>query len=221
MAAYVTKKSIPVPRPAASQLRDPNHLLRPDGYDVYVSFVKSASEFWIQLKSDEQMVNDVGEELAQHVEKGASRVEHPVVGQLYAMELPDVGGYYRARVCSVDGKMVQATFVDYGDAHPVSCEKVFTLPDRLEALPPLATRCSMSRQKWPLEAEKRFVMMTYDPATVFRAVFQSSSGEGIRVVDSLSLDGRNIEQKIFAGLDVVCLVNLNSVLLYYLINSFF
>jgi len=202
MATYLTKKSLPVLYPAVFQLRDRKHQLRPDGYDAYVSHVKSASEFWIQLKEDEQIVNDIGEELAQHVEKGATRVERPVVGQLYAIELPDVGGYYRARVSSLDGNKVLASFVDYGDAHLVSIEKVFSMPDRLGALPPLAIRCSMSRPKWPLEAEKQFVMMTFDPAVVFRAVLrQSTSDEGIQVVQSLALDGKNIELEIFAELD--------------------
>ena len=53
----------------------------------------------------------------------------PVIGQLYALERPDVGGYFRARVCSCDGKMVQATLVDY--TATVSIEKVYSLPDRL------------------------------------------------------------------------------------------
>jgi len=110
----------PVLRPAVSQLPVPEHPLRPDGYTVFVSYVKSASEFWIQFKANEQIINDLGEELAQHVEKGANRVERPIVGQLYAMERPIFGGYFRARVSSCDGKMVQATFVDYGDDHPVS-----------------------------------------------------------------------------------------------------
>ena len=83
-------------------------------------------------------------EVALHVLKGASRMGRPVIGQLYALERPDVGGYFRARVCSCDGKMVQATLVDY--TATVSIEKVYSLPDRLVALPPLAMRCSMSRQ---------------------------------------------------------------------------
>lgn len=52
MATYVTKKPLPALRPAVSQLRDLNHELRPDGYDAFVSYVKSASKFWIQLKED-------------------------------------------------------------------------------------------------------------------------------------------------------------------------
>ena len=200
MAIYVTKNSMPALRPAISQLSDAKCQLIPDGYDVYVSYVKSASEFWIQLKSDEQIINQVGEELAQHIEKGASKIERPVVGQVYAMELPDVGGYYRARVNSLDGNKVLASFVDYGDTHPVSVEKVFSMPDRLGALPPLAIRCSMSRRKWPLEAEKQFVTRTSDLETVFRAVFQSSCEEGIRVVDSLYAAGKNLESEIFAGM---------------------
>jgi len=108
----------PVLRPAISQLCDPNFQLRLDGYDVYISYVKGPSQFWIQLKEDEQIINDVADELAKHVEnKGARRVERPEVGQLYTMESPDYGGYYRVRVGSVDGKMMCATFIDYGDAH--------------------------------------------------------------------------------------------------------
>lgn len=125
-------------------------------------------------------------------------MERPEVGQLYTMESPDYGGYYRVRVGSVDGKMMYAIFIDYGDAHPVLDGKVFSLPNRLRSLPPLAMRCSMRRQIWSLEAKKHFVAMTSDPARkVFRAVLQSEFG-GIRVVDSLTLDGKNIEQEIIS-----------------------
>jgi len=205
MATYIKKKSMLALRPAVSQLRDLKHELRPDGYDVFVSYVKSASEFWIQLKEDEQLVNSVGEELTQHVEKGACRVERPLVGQLYAMERPDVGGYYRARVSSCDGQIVQATFVDYGDAHPVSIEKVFPLPDGLRALPPLATRCSISCQKWPLEEVKPIVTMT--------------PTEGFRLVDSPAPDVTKVRLESAAPLTQVRL-NLLLEPFYNVYNSF-
>lgn len=115
------------------------------------------------------------------------------------MECPDVDDYYRARVLSCDGKTVQATYVDYGDAHPVSTEKVFPLPDSLEAFPSLATRCSISCPKWPLEMEKLVTMTTT---------------EGLRLLDSPAPNGQNIGKEMFAGLDAVpnvCIISKNPV----------
>jgi len=180
IATYITKKS-PVLRPAVSQLPDPEHPLRPDGHNVFVSYVKSASEFWIQFRENEQIIINLGEELAQHVKNGANRVERHFVGQLYA--------------------------------NPVPTEKVFPLPDRLGALPPLATRCTISRPKWSLEAEKRYITMT--------------PNEGFRMIDSPDHDGKNNEQETFTGLDVspkVYFVYFNVIallFLYFLLCFFF
>ena len=95
---------------------------------------------------------------------------------------------------------VQAAFVDYLSSHPISIEKVFSLPDHLGALRPLAIRCSMSRLNWPKLAQERFSSITSHQTRLFRVVFRPVSIVGVYVVDSLYFNGTNIEQEVFAGI---------------------
>jgi len=55
----------------------------------------------------------------------------------------------------------------------------------------------MKRQDWPVEAKERFVSMTSDLETVFRASFGPIVGKSVREVEALLLDGKNIEDDIF------------------------
>lgn len=86
------------PRPAVSNLCDPSIKLQKIDREVYLSYSKSPSEFWLQLKAEEDIVNSVAKELVHHMEKSPQRVGRPIVGQMYVMEHPTLGGHYRARL---------------------------------------------------------------------------------------------------------------------------
>ncbi len=173
--------------------------MKTDGYDVYLSFVKSPLEFYIQLKADEEVVNKVGEDLTQELRKAHLPV---IVEQLYAVEHPTFGGIFRARVTSVNAGTAEAFFVDYGDVHTVKIESIFSLPERLRLLPPLATRCSMKRHQWSLEAATRFLSMTSNSEEVFHVTFGPSGDDAVHRVDGLLLGGKNIEEDMFPKLQV-------------------
>lgn len=185
------------PRPAVSELTDPSIKLQKIDHEVYLSYSKSPSEFWAQLKVDEDIVNSVAEELVRHMEKSPLRVARPIAGEIYVMEHPTLGGHYRAQVTAVAGDTVEACFVDYGDVLPVLIDKVFTPPASLKELSPLAICCRMKRQDWSVEAKERFVSITSDLETVFRASFGPIVGKTVREVEALLLDGKNIEDDIF------------------------
>lgn len=174
--------------PAITDFRDPV------GHDVFASFVNSPSEFYIQLKADEGIINQLLVDLSEPLERASRPV---VVDQLYAVEHPMIGGKFRARITSIYGKNAKAFFVDYGDVQAVPIESIFVMPEPLRLLPPLAIRCSMKRQKWLPEEKEKFSSITSDLDNVFRATFGTIDENGIRRVDALFLDGKNIEDDIF------------------------
>jgi len=188
-----------VPRPAISDLYNSGPL-NLDGYHIYISSVKSPSEFYIQMKADEELIDKISCELEQHVRTSASIVERPISEQLYVMEHPTLGGSYRVRITPMDGNAVEAFFVEYGETHFVQSPKIYTLPEHLKELPFLAACCSMKKEKWTAEAKDRFVTIASDQITVFRAVFDPAKENGNLHIVSLFQDETNIEDKVFAGL---------------------
>jgi len=172
-------------------------LCDPDGYDVYISYVDSPSDFWIQFKAEENVINKVLDDLPGKLKKPNLPI---VVDQLYAVEHPTIGGKFRARIISVYGNSAKAFFVDYGDVQPVPIESIFLMPEPLRLLPPLATRCRMERQKWLPEEKIKFRQVTSDLDNVFRATFGATDANGVRCVDALFFDGKNIEDDIFPSL---------------------
>jgi len=188
------------PRPAISDLRDPSKEMVSDGYDVYVSYAKCPSEFWLQLKADEELVNKVTEDLTHELVKAKLPV---VADQLYAVEHPIFGGKFRAQVIPVNEATAQAFFVDYGDVHSVPIESILVLPERLRLLPPLSTRCSMKRKEWSLDEQTSFISITSNNEGVFRATFGPLGEDSVRQVDALLLGGKNIEDDIFHTLKIV------------------
>ena len=170
-------------------------------HDIYISYSISPTEFWIQLKADKDLINKVDEALVHHMETAPLRVARPIVGHIYVMEHPTLGGHYRARVSALNGDTVVACFVDYGDVVPVSIEKIFSPPAGLELIHPLAACCRTKRRSWSPEAKERFISITSTSETVFRACFGSFIGKSVRVVESLFLHGKNIEEDIFPRVD--------------------
>ncbi len=72
--------------------------------------------------------------LVQYTKTPPLRVARPVVGQLYVMEHPILGGHYRTRIAALNCDTVVACFVDYGDVVLVWIKKIFVPPDGLELL---------------------------------------------------------------------------------------
>ena len=188
-------------RPAISDLYNPPlGTFQLEESQVYISCVNSPSDFHVQMKADEELIYGISCELKQHVKNGAAVVERPVVGQLYVTEHPTLGGYYRVRINQIYGDTFEACFVDYGKVHSIQAPKIYQLPDHLKELPFLAARCSMKRSKWTPEAKDRFMCITSDIATVFRAVFDAGEVNGTYRIASLFHDEKNIEDYIFTGL---------------------
>lgn len=188
-------------RPAISDLSNNPGTFQLEGYEVYVSSVSSPSKFYVQLKTDEDLINDISCQLDHFVRDDAAIVERPYVDQLYVMKHPILGGYYRVRITPMDADEVEACLVDYGETHFVPSPKIYQLPEHLKELPSLAARCSMKCDKWAPETKDRFVTIVSDLNIVFRAVFDPVKKDGTLQIVSLFQDEKNIEDTIF---DILC-----------------
>ena len=189
-------------------------------HDVYISYSKSHTEFYIQLKADEEIINMVPDLLVKHMETAPQRVTRPVVGQIYVMEHPTLGGHFRARVSSITGNTVQACFVDYGDMLPVPIEKIYVAPAGLDSLPPLAACCRMQSLDWSQEAQESFLSITSNIEAVFRVSLGPMVGQSVREVEALFLHGQSIEEKIFPRVDKQVNNTLLFLLFYLTLNQF-
>lgn len=171
-----------------------------EGFYVHISCVNSPSDLHVQMKADQDLINYINWELEHYIENGAVVVERPIVDQLYVMEHPSLGGFYRVRITLMDDDAVEACFVEYGDVYYVHTPRIYELPEHFKRLPFLAARCSMKRDKWAPEAKDRFVSIVSNTVTVFRAVFDSVEENGIFRIASLFHDNKNIEDIIFTKL---------------------
>lgn len=188
-----------LPRPAIDDLYSSGtcHL---DGYQVYISCVNSPSDFYVQMKADEDLIYAISIQLEQCVKNGAAVVKHPVVDELYVMEHPTLGGFYRVRITPMVDGAVEVCFVEYGETHSVQKPKIYQLPTHLKWLPFLAARCSTKRENWTQEAKDCFVVIASDNATVFRAVFDAVEENGTFRIHALFQDFKNIEDGSLIGL---------------------
>ncbi len=136
------------------------------------------------------------------MKKAPPRVTRPVIGQVYIIEHPTLGGYFRARVSTITGNTVEAFFVDYGDKlHPVPMENIFEPPPGFDSLPPLAICCRMKSRGWSKQAQERFIKITSDTEAVFQVSFGSIIGQSVRELEALLLLGKSIEEYIFSQVD--------------------
>jgi hypothetical protein len=156
---------------------------------VFVSYIKSPSEFWIQYKSDASQIEEMENRLLKA--KSFSVLNAVVEGLLCAAEFTD-GQWYRAKVLQVtDG--IKVFFLDYGN-HSVVTE-LRSLPEDLISVPPLAKRCTLCLPngvtEWPMTAKGKFIRRAGGGCTQFQVNIME---EGDCAVVSLLEGERKIEE---------------------------
>jgi len=109
---------------------------------VTISHYTSPSEFWVQLKSDQQQLSFLTDQLKDL--GSCAFVDHPMSGKLYAAKHPDYSTYFRVEITSdVAFGLVDAHFIDYGDYKQVAVADIRLLPRGLDAIKPLASKCCL------------------------------------------------------------------------------
>jgi hypothetical protein len=179
---------------------------------VFVSYVTSPAEFWIQYESDTSCIEEIGNRLleAQNFPVLATVSE----GAVCAAEFTD-GLWYRARVEQVTNGVL-VLFLDYGN-RSVSTE-LRSLPEDLISVPPLAKCCSLSFPKgvkeWSAAAQEMFVEKVGDGSTRFQVEILE---EGHIAVVSLLNRGHRIEEELLnlsPGIDEVSTLHMKALKSY-------
>uniref|UniRef100_A0A0P6EK20 Tudor domain-containing protein n=1 Tax=Daphnia magna TaxID=35525 RepID=A0A0P6EK20_9CRUS len=157
--------------------------------NVYVSYVMSPGDFWMQKTDDEQTIGDVDNSLTDLNLDTSSKYElnePPVVGNLYAAKHHDFGYWYRARLLKMEDNVAEVNFVDYGDTKVVTTADIRYLPRVLQGVPPMAFPCKLAALHldcWPEKATKVMKDLCH-PEEDCRATFRTKA-DGIVEVDSL------------------------------------
>lgn len=153
--------------------------------EAYISYAKSASQFWIQLKSDDERLASVEAKLQEWCNLNAGPAR-PDVGGVYGVHHPVYETWYRARVRSISGQSAEAHFIDYGDTHTVSIapDNITKLPDFLLEIPPLAVECR-------LKSDRSDFGQLSESGSVLRLVLTGKQGDA-EVVESISVQTQDV-----------------------------
>ncbi|XP_063237654.1 tudor domain-containing 6-like isoform X2 [Bacillus rossius redtenbacheri] len=130
---------------------------------VFVSFIESPVEFWVQIASDAAAIESLQSDLQSSADSLRIVEEIPSLGELLMVMFSDDSNWYRAKVTQVDGTKLTVCFVDYGNMEVVDfgTSEIKHLPENLKEVPHFATRCVFdlvpaSGNEWSTEALERF-----------------------------------------------------------------
>jgi hypothetical protein len=158
---------------------------------VFVSYINSPSEFWIQYKSDTSLIEATESRLLEG--ESFSVLDEVVEGAFCAAKFVD-GQWYRAKVTQVTNE-IEVFFLDYGN-HSFSTE-LRSLPEDLLSVPPLAKCCSFrlpnGMSEWPTAAKEIFIKRAGGGCTEFQVDILE---EGDCAVVSLLQMGQKIEDEL-------------------------
>ena len=165
--------------------------------EVYVAYALSPSEFFLQMKSDEQALKQIQDDLFNQFaqpDDPSWLVDAPVVGSTYAAFHPLYDTWYRAIVKHVKGDMLCVQFIDYGDEADVVVANIRQLlPEHLKTVPTMAIEASIDLGQatvlWPEDICQQFASETF--AKPFTADF-GPVVNGVQLVRSLVFEGNDL-----------------------------
>lgn len=162
-----------------------------------VPFVKSTSEFWIQL--DPEAVEAFMERidtLALQPEFIADRTLKPCAGKACLAFFDEDERYYRAILKNVGPDTATATYVDYGNGSTVRATDLRPLPVELSQQPPYALQCTLDGvdpASKTAALEEAFAKIVLDTAVTVECI---KVVNGILHVRLYHPDGTDVLQKI-------------------------
>ncbi|XP_028296164.1 tudor domain-containing 6 [Gouania willdenowi] len=137
-------------------------------YVASVQHVSNPSEFWIQIQTHAQEVDNLMDRIYHLYKDSPSKdaVKNPSVGLYCAAKLEN-GDIYRAIVAEVGETQVKVFLVDYGNSEVVDRVNIRPLPTAFKMLPRQALKCSLSGvkpkdRKWSQNASDFFYNVVMD-----------------------------------------------------------
>lgn len=131
---------------------------------VVLSFYKSPSEFWLQLESDGEVLDDLLKNMATYYESKAAHQEFEAkVGMHCVARYTLDNGWYRVQILELLPDHAKVFYVDFGNWDRVPLTELCLLAEQFASLPVQAFPCSTkgmftpgSTKHWPLSTVRVF-----------------------------------------------------------------
>lgn len=112
--------------------------------DVYLSWVDNPGDFWVQLSSAEDLLEQLSEEL-QEVYSHQQPLAQPIPGAFVVAKFSHDRKWYRSLVLKVfEDQRVRVLFIDYGNTDIVSVTDLRQVTAAFGQVIPLASRCCLA-----------------------------------------------------------------------------
>lgn len=142
-------------------------------YDVYVSFVTSCGEFWVQPVESEIELTELMAGLREHLTNNSDTLSNPGIGIFCLACYSEDGAPYRAKICKIDNVQSRCTvlYVDYGNVEDKDFSELKIIPDNFCLLPSQAVLCSM-----PGSENKTEELESLETSLSIRVLKQNANG---------------------------------------------
>lgn len=107
--------------------------------EVLISHINSANDFYIQLESQSDRLNEISQVL-ENIDENLTIYENPIEGEICIATFPDDNIKYRAKILTIGTDGCLVLFIDYGNTSTVTT--LHEIPANLQ-LEPLAINCAM------------------------------------------------------------------------------
>lgn len=167
-------------------------------YNAYISFVGSAIKFWVQLKSREDDLNQLMENLAEYASAGQPLANVSKGTNCIATYSLDEAPY-RSNVLMVNGDKCLVQFVDYGNSESKNVSELMSLPDKFKQLPFQGIKCSYKRTKIDSNTleEKLQELTSADDGVTLQVVSRSDDGYVVEINQIEGQSGKSVAQDQF------------------------
>ena len=136
---------------------------------VYVSQIISPGDFYVQLVSQEAILNELMETIATTYEDETKhKISSVMKGQPCCSKFSDDDAWYRAQVTNVAGSDITVSFIDYGNQETTSINNVREITNELIRKAPFAYCCRLAdigppeSDNWSAEVIEQFEQLILD-----------------------------------------------------------
>ncbi|KAL3180411.1 hypothetical protein MRX96_008974 [Rhipicephalus microplus] len=168
---------------------------------IVISFYKTPSEFWIQLDSSANILEDILKSLQEYYSSSTQRREITVKAGMYcAAYYADDGRWRRARILQVLKGHVKVFYVDFGNSDRVSMDYLCFLEEEFTTYPAQALWCTIKNMEsaagsgiWRFPAIRAFRDKISAQGKKLQAFFHSQDiATGQYTVDILGVNADNV-----------------------------
>ncbi|KAH8034217.1 hypothetical protein HPB51_021887 [Rhipicephalus microplus] len=189
-------------KPTAVEIPLPNAAVVGTTQGIVISFYKTPSEFWIQLDSSANILEDILKSLQEYYSSSSTQRREITVkaGMYCAAYYADDGRWRRARILQVLKGHVKVFYVDFGNSDRVSMDYLCFLEEEFTTYPAQALWCTIKNMEsaagsgiWRFPAIRAFRDKISAQGKKLQAFFYSQDiATGRYTVDILGVNADNV-----------------------------